>query len=98
MNAFTHARHGHLHNQYCNRGTTARRLSAELHLRLVKSVDLTICMLSGAQGLTQAAGRAGLSGEKHTGPANELRLGRRRGGRDLSEAEQGFERPHGISA
>jgi len=52
----------------------------------------------GAQGYTQAAGRAGPGGEKHPGPANELRLGRRRGGRDLSEAEQGFEGPHGTSA
>jgi len=55
-------------------------------------------MFSGAQRIAQAAGRAGPGGKKHVGPADKLRFGRRGSGRDLSEAEQGFERPYGTSA
>lgn len=76
---------------------SALRLNAELHFRLVKP-GCTGCVSTGTQGVAQAAGRVGPGREKHIGPADKLRLGRRRGGRDLSEAEQGFERPYGTSA
>ena len=55
-------------------------------------------MFADTQGVAQVAGRARSGGEKHIGTANKLRLGGGRGGRDLSEAKQGFERPYGTSA
>ena len=58
----------------------------------------TNVIFADSQGAAQIARRAHPGGEKHIGSANKLRLGHGRGGRDLSEAEQGFERPYGTSA